>query len=99
MLTKESYLDKIRIVDSVDPYSLPNSAWSKKEACFPAVSYPDIVNDLIFNKLFYTVENIKAWNMLETYNQLTSGSVSDVMVFMRNDYNVVRAKVSCNLSF
>ena len=68
LLTKENNLDKIRVVDSVDPYCLPNSAWSKKEACFPAVSYPDIVNDLIFNKSFYTMEDMKAWNILEAYN-------------------------------
>ena len=99
VLIKESYIDKIRVVDSVDQYSLPNSACSKKEACFPAVSYPDIGNDFRFNKSFYTMEDMKAWNSLETYNQLTSGSISDVMVFMRNDYNIVRAKVSFNLSF
>ena len=44
VLTKQRYLAKIQIVDGVDPYSLPKSAWSKEEACFPAVSYPDIVS-------------------------------------------------------
>ena len=31
VLTTQRYLDNIEIVDSVDPYSLPNSAWSNKE--------------------------------------------------------------------
>lgn len=98
VLTKQRYLDKLRIVDSVDPYSLPNSAWSKKEACFPAVSYPDIVNYLIFNKSFYTMEDMKAWKSLEAYNQLTSGWISDVAVFVKNGYHIVRAKVSFDFS-
>ena len=89
-LTKQRYLAKIQIVDGVDPYSLPNSAWSKEEACFPAVSYPDIVKYLIFNKSFYTMEDMKAWKSLEAYNQLTSGWISDVMVFVKNDYHIVR---------
>ena len=99
VLSKQRYLAKIQIVDGVDPYSLPNSAWSKEEACFPAVLYPDIVNYVIFNKSFYTIEDMKAWKSLETYNQLTSGWISDVMVFVKNDYHIVRAKVSFNLSF
>ncbi|KAK2140348.1 hypothetical protein LSH36_1385g00014 [Paralvinella palmiformis] len=77
-LAKQRYLDKIRRVDNVDPYSLLNSAWTQKGSCFPAVSYPDIVNYLIFNKSCYTMEDMKAWKSLEAYNQLTSGWISDV---------------------
>ena len=57
------------------------------------MSYTDIVNDLIFTKSFYTMENMKAWKSLEAYNQLTSGWISDVTVFVKNGYHVVRAKV------
>ena len=92
LLSRQRYLDKLRIVD-VDPYALPNSAWSKSEASFPAVSYPDIVNYLIFTKSLYTMEDMKAWKSLEAYNQLTSGWISDVAVFVKNGYHVVRAKV------
>ena len=60
VLSRQShrYLEKLRIVD-VDPYKLLNSAWSKSEASFPAVSYPDIVNYLTFTKSFYTMEDME----------------------------------------
>ena len=81
VLSRQRYLEKLRIV-GVDPHALPNPAWSKNEASFPAVSYADIVNYLIFTKSFYIMEDMKAWKSLEAYNQLTSGWISDVAVFL-----------------
>ena len=72
-LSRQRYLDKLRVIDGVEPYSLPSSSWTKDEASFPAVSYPDIVNYLIFGKSFYSMDDMKAWKSLEAYNQLTSG--------------------------
>ena len=75
-------MEKLRIVD-VDPYALPNPAWSKSDASFPAVSSTDIVNYLIFTMSFYTMEDMKAWKSVEVYNQLTSGWISDVQFFVK----------------
>ena len=72
-LSRQRYLDKLRVIDGVDPYTLPSGSWTKDEASFPAVSYPDIVNYLIFGKSFYFMDDMKAWKSLEAYNQLTSG--------------------------
>ena len=93
-LSRQRYLDKLRVIDNVDPYTLPSGAWGKDEASFPAVSYPDIVNYLIFGKSFYSMDDMKAWKSLEAYNQLTSGWISDLSVFVKNGYHVVSAKVS-----
>ena len=49
---------------------------------FPSSVQPDLVNYLIFTKSFYTMEDVKAWKSLEAYNQLTSGLISDVAVFV-----------------
>ena len=49
---------------------------------FPSGVQPDLVNYLIFTKSFYTMEDVKAWKSLEAYNQLTSGWISDVAVFV-----------------
>ena len=49
---------------------------------FPSSVQPDLVNYLIFTKSFYTMEDRKAWKSLEAYNQLTSGWISDVAVFV-----------------
>ena len=72
-LSRQRYLDKLRMIDGVDPYTLPSGSWTKDEASFPAVSYPDIANYLIFGKSFYFMDDMKAWKSLEAYNQLTSG--------------------------
>ena len=45
-LSRQRYLDKLRVIGGVDPYTLPSGSWTKDEASFPAVSYPDIVNYL-----------------------------------------------------
>ena len=66
------------MIDGVDPYTLPSGSWTKDETSFPAVSYSDIVNYLIFGKSFYSM---KAWKSLEAYNQLTSGWICDLSVF------------------
>ena len=39
------------------------------------------------------MEDMKAWNNLDAYNQLTSGWISDVAVLMKNGYHVVRTIV------
>ena len=72
-LSRQRYLDKLRVIDGVDPYTLLSGSWTKDEASFPAVSYPNIVNYLIFGKSFYSMDDMNAWKSLEAYNQLTSG--------------------------
>jgi len=42
------------------------------------VSYLDLVNYLMFSKLFYMMEDMKAWRSLKAYYWLTSGWVRDV---------------------
>ena len=77
-LSRQRYLDKLRMIDGVDRYTLPSVSWTKDEASFPAVSYTDIVNYLIFGKSFYTMDDMKPWKSLEAYNQLTSGWICDL---------------------
>ena len=64
------------MIDNVDPGTLPSGSWGKDEASFPAMSYPDIFNYLIFGNSFYSMDDMKAWKSLEAYNQLTSGRIS-----------------------
>ena len=64
-LSRQRYLDKLRMIDDVDSYTLPSVSWTKDEASFPAVSYPDSIKYLIFGKSFYTMDDMKAWKSLE----------------------------------
>ena len=82
------------MIDNVDPYTLPSGSWSKDEASLAAVSYPDIVNYLTFGKSFYSMDDVKAWKSLEAYNQVTSGWISDLSIFVKNGYHVISVKVS-----
>ena len=72
-LIMQRYLDKLRMVYNVDPYTLSSDSWGKEEGSFKLVSYPDIVNYLIFGKSFYSMDDIKAWK--PTTSRHLGGSV------------------------
>ena len=61
----------------------------------PNLTYPDIVNNLIFTPSPYTAEDLKAYKSLEAYNQFTNGWVSNVLVKEFNSTILVKAKVKC----
>ena len=42
---------------------------------FPSVTYPDIMNYLIFSASSFTSEKLKAYKCLEAYKQVTEGCV------------------------
>ncbi|KAB0799163.1 hypothetical protein PPYR_07043 [Photinus pyralis] len=65
---KSRYMDKIKLVNNIDPYIISISSCSKNCEDFPSVTYFDIVNYLVFNKSAYTQEEFKAYKSLEAYN-------------------------------
>lgn len=64
---KIRYLDKIQVVNNVDPYLVNVATCSVKIEDFPTISYFDIVNYLVYNKSAYTQEQFKAYKSLEAY--------------------------------
>ena len=61
--------------------------------CYPSITYPDIVNYLVFGTSPFTSEQMKAYKGLEAYNQVLEGWVRDVHVKLVGDKRLVMGKV------
>ena len=89
---KERYLSKIEQIGGIDPYQVDDlsSDWN----CLPAVTYPDIVNYLLFTPSPYTATDLKCYKGLEAYNQMVCGCVRDVVSKKVQRKCLVKAKVN-----
>ena len=82
---KERYVDKLRLINKIDPYCRMESR-SKKS--FPGVlewmNWPDLLYAHIYNYLILSPgmshEKLKAFKSLDGYNQFINGWVSGVVV-------------------
>ena len=79
-VSKTRYLEKISKIGGVDPYSLPESEFSKCQEDFPDIDYPDICNYLLYSPSPVSLEEMKNFKSLESYNQFLCGWVRDVGV-------------------
>ncbi|XP_031334306.1 uncharacterized protein LOC116164293 [Photinus pyralis] len=77
---KNRYLDKIKLVNNVDPYLVSIGTCSTNINDFPRVTYFDIVNYLVFNKSAYTQDEFKAYKSLEAYNLFHSKWIKTLCV-------------------
>ena len=89
---KERYLSKIEQIGGIDPYQVNDlsSDWN----CLPAITYPDIVNYLLFTPSPYTATDLKCYKGLEAYNQMVCGWVRDVVSKKVQGKCLVKAKVN-----
>ena len=93
---RERYLRKIEIIGE-DPYEVADL--SPDWILLPKVTYPDIVNYLLFTPSPYTSEDLKSYKGLEAYNQMVSGWVRDVQSKEIKGKCLVRAKVGPHYSW
>ena len=87
----QRYVNKLSLIEGNDPYGL--IGWSDCEENLPSVSYPDIVNYLVFTSSPYTLEDLKAYKNTDCYKQALFGWVSDVATFNVQENIIVSAKV------
>ena len=93
--SKERYLQKLALIDDVDPYTIPKNSWSEKEEDYPEITYPDIVSYLIFTPSVYKSGDLKSYKSLEAYSNFMEGWVKEIKVFNAKDnITVVAARVS-----
>ena len=93
--SKKRYLQKISMIDNLDPYSLKKDDFVYEKDFFPAISYPDIVNYLLFAPSPMTLEELKCYKSLESYNQFLCGWVKEVGVkLFENSICLVFGRVS-----
>ena len=65
-------MEKIKILDK-DPYETSKSEWCKDLTSWPEVTYPDIVNYLVYTQSAYTLQELGAYKSLEAYNYFVCG--------------------------
>ena len=95
--SQKRYNEKTELIGNKDPYTLSENEFSVDFENFLSISYPDIVNYLVFRPSPYSADDIKAYKSLEAYNQVIEGWVKDVKVNLNeNGLTAVKAKVGCS---
>ena len=79
------YTEKISVIGGIDPYAIKSEKFDCNIENFPAVTYPDIVNYLIFGSSPFTANQLKTCKSLEAYNQVIEGWVRDMKVYLHED--------------
>ncbi|CAC5403234.1 unnamed protein product [Mytilus coruscus] len=92
-ITKARYLDKLKGIGDKDPYEMQKSEFSADMAHWPEVTYPDIVNYLVYTQSAYTLNELKAYKSLQGYNYFISGFVQDIGHTCINGKSVFLGKV------
>ncbi|CAC5409061.1 unnamed protein product [Mytilus coruscus] len=90
---KARYEGKLQLIDDEDPYEMTASMFSEDVKLLPKVTYPDIVNYLVFPPSPYTSDDLKSYKGLEAYNQFVCGWVRDKATQVINNKCLVKAKV------
>ena len=89
------YKEKLSWIDGIDPYEISGDAIIHDVEAFPKVTYPDIVNYLLFNPSPFTLDDMRAYKSLEAYNQFVCGWVKELgVVWVKDDTCVLVANVS-----
>lgn len=95
---RERYMAKLKPINNEDPYEVAPSVWSTDVILLPKVTYPDIVNYLIFSPSPYTSQDLKSYKGLDAYNQFVCGWVRERITWKMNEKCVVKAKVFSHIS-
>ena len=74
------YDGKLKLIGGEDPYEMTTSVWSRPDVSddvklLPKITYPDIVNYLVFSPSPYTSDDMKSYKGLDAYNQFVCGWV------------------------
>ena len=93
---QKRYQEKLDHIAGEDPYSVDRELLSSDPDIFPEVTYPDIVNYLIFNPSPCTKDDLKSYKGLAAYNQFLMGWFREVGVKVYEPNILVKAKV-CTL--
>ena len=95
-LSRQRYESKLELVGREDPYKISDSELNLDTAHFLDVTYPDIVNYLVFQTSAYSLEELKAYTSLEAYKWIVSGWTRDVKSVEIGGKCVIAAKVRSN---
>lgn len=82
VLHKRRYVEKLRSIQSPDPYLMPKSIFLDplSSPSLPDICYPDIYNYLIHTNSAYSHESLKNFKSLEAYKYFVAGWVKQLLV-------------------
>lgn len=78
--SKRRYKEKISKINDLDPYTLKKNSLLFKKELYPSISYPDIVNYLLFAPSPVSADELKCYKSMDSYNQFICGWVKEVGV-------------------
>ena len=88
---KTRYEEKTSIVG--DPYKVHESEWQNDINFFPNLTYPDLVNYLVFHPSpFYKLKDFENYRSLEAYDRFVCGWMRDVVAKRGEKLTVIKAK-------
>ena len=71
--SQKRYNEKTELIEKKDRYTLSENEFSVDFDNFPSISYPDIVNYLVFRPSPYSADDMKAYKSLKAHNQVIEG--------------------------
>ena len=87
-------MNKIKLINSLDPYELMKEDWKDDVDLWPNTSYINVGMYLLFSPSPYTQEDLENYKSLEYYHRFIAGWVRDVLVKDVGDKRILTAKVS-----
>ena len=77
---RQRYIEKLKTINNVDPYNLTAKDRIQDPDALPPLTYPDIVNYLVFGLSAYTLQEFKSYKSLAAHEHFLSGWVQDVFI-------------------
>ena len=93
-VSRSRYVEKLNLIDGTDPYKVPPKEWISNPECLPGISYPDIVNYLVFQVSAFTLDDFKSYKALDSYKWVVLGWVKEVRSLGINKRILVTSRVS-----
>ena len=97
--SKERYLEKLRMLNGLDPYELPLREWQDDVDKWSETSLIYVTVYLLFSPSPFTQEEIKNYKSLECYQRFIAGWVREILVLDVGDNRVLIAKVRILASY
>ncbi|KAL5011782.1 hypothetical protein ScPMuIL_010333 [Solemya velum] len=92
-VAKARYLNKLKSIDNLDPYTMDAAGFSDDPTLLPSVKYANIYTYLVNTPSPYTKDELECYKGLDAYNQFLSGWVRDVKTTIVNNLHLVIGRV------
>lgn len=88
-----SYLQKLKLIDNVDPFTLKLHDLDNSINGVPPVTNMDIVSYLVLTHSYYSKAQMKAYKSLQSYKYFESGFVVNAGTKIVNNFYILVGKV------